>query len=378
MAGQQQQQGGGDNSLAPVWITILLFLTGYLIWHFAHQYIVSLVFFLNIIQAKLVSLVFGGTVLQKELTLMQAVDPREVQWGDLVELTNRVGEYMRYPLTGGLIFLAVYLYRSNVTLKFKRTHSMDSLKTQEQANWACIVPAVKELNLVSMDVNKGVWAMALTPMEFARKYKLLRKEDALLDNPVPGQELTAGIRRGDAKRVFTLQLGPYWDGFENCSPQARALAAVFIARMNRDREAATLILTTLDKTYAEGNPDYSVALPTIKKYENTEMVQEVIQRHAYQLTVMAELIKTSRDDGVVPSAEFLWLKPIDRRLWYMLNSVGRQTPFSEVGGPFAHWRAEQVMGRRSLTPMIDEAIRALEIAVKEVQLSPKELKGLEP
>ncbi len=377
MAGQQQQQSGGDNSLAPVWITILLCGTAYLVWHFARRYIVSFVFFLNTIQAKLMSFLLGGEVLQQEISLMQTVNPADIDWADLVELTTRVGQYTRYPITAGLVFLAIFLYRSNVTLKFKRTHSMNSLKDQEQANWPCIIPAVKEQNLVALDVNKGAWAMAMTPMEFAKKNNLLRKEDALLDNPVPGQEMTAGIRRGDAKRVFTLQLGPYWEGFEHCSPQARALGAVFIARMNRDREAAQLILSTLDKTSVDGKPDYSVALPVIKKYENTEIVQEIVQRHAYLFTVLAELLAASRDDGVVPSVEFLWLKPIDRRLWYMMNSIGRQTPYAEVGGPFAHWRAEQVMGRRSLTPMIDEAIRALEVAVKEVKISPKELKGLE-
>ncbi len=45
-------------------------------------------------------------------------------------------------------------------------------------------------------------------MEFARKHQLLKKDDALLDNAMPGMEMTAGIRRGDAKRVFTLQLVP--------------------------------------------------------------------------------------------------------------------------------------------------------------------------
>ena len=65
-------------------------------------------------------------------------------------------------------------------------------------------------------------------------------------------------------------------------------------------------------------------------------------------------------------------------MWYMLNCVGRQTPLAEVGGPFAHWVAERTTGRRSLAPMIDEAIRALEVAVKEIKLSPKELQGLEP
>jgi intracellular multiplication protein IcmP len=157
---------------------------------------------------------------------------------------------------------------------------------------------------------------------------------------------------------------------------AQALAAVFMARMNRDRKAASMILESLDKSTVTGKPDYTVAAETLKKYKDTELVQEIVAKHAYVLTVLASLLQASRQDGVVPSAEFLWLKPIDRRLWYMLNCVGRQTPYAEVSGAFAHWRAELAMKRRSLVPMIDEAIRALELAVKEVKLSPKELQGL--
>ena len=199
-----------------------------------------------------------------------------------------------------------------------------------------------------------------------------------MDNPNPGDEMTAGIRRGDAKRVFTLQLGPVWNGFEHCPPHVCALAAVFMARMNRDKAAAFKILAVLDKSTSEGKPDYNVATSTLKKYQQAENVQEVLGQHAYLLTVMASLLKGSRDDGVMPSSDFLWLKVVDRRLWYMLNCVGRQTPFAEVGGPFAHWIAERVAGRRSLTPMIDEAIRAMEVAIKEIKLSPQELKGLQP
>jgi intracellular multiplication protein IcmP len=173
-----------------------------------------------------------------------------------------------------------------------------------------------------------------------------------------------------------MQLGPYWSGFNNCPAHTSALAAVFIARMNRDRDAANNILKVISKTFISGKPDFSVAKPILKKYQNTEIVQEILNKHAYTLTVMASLLNAARDDGVVPSSEFLWLKPIDRRLWYMLNCVGRQTPFSEVGGPFAHWRAEKEMGRRSLVPMIDEAIKALEIAVKEIKLKPRQMEEL--
>lgn len=369
--------GGGDNSMAPFWIMLLAFVTIGLIWYLASKYIVSFIFQINLFEAKLISFFVSDPNLDYAITAMQTVNPALVTWQELQDLTAIVGNYIRYPIMIILVVLAGILYNSNITLKFRKTHSMKTLSAQEQYNWPAIMPIVKQ-DLVKQDVNEGPWAMALTPMEFAHKYALLKKEDALLDEPAPGMELTAGIRRGDAKRVFTLQLGPYWEGFERCSPQAAAMAAVFIARMNRDRTAADHILKTLDKTYLSGKPDFSVAKATLKKYENTEEVQEIIAKHAYTLTVLASLLEAARDDGVVPTAEFLWLKTIDRRLWYMLNSVGRQTPFAEVGGPFAHWKAEKAMRRRSLVPMIDEAIKALDVAIKEVKLKPRVFQELKP
>jgi len=378
MAQQQQQGGGGgngDNSMAPVWIMILVGLILFFIWKMGHQHIVSFVFMINVWQAKLVTLFVENPVLANKIYLMQTLDPATVDWAQLVDLTASIGDYVRYPVLVILILMAIYLYYSNVTLKFRKTHDMKTLRAQEQHNWPAIMPVIKE-DLVSQDVSQGPWAMALTPIEFARKYDLLKKEDVLLDNPMPGMEMTAGVKRGDAKRIFTLQLGPYWEGFDHCSPQAYALAAVFMARMNRDRKSATLILETLDKSFALGKPDFTVARAVLKKYQNMENVREITEKHAYLLTVMASLVAAARLDGVVPTAEFLWLKVIDRRLWYMLNSIGRQTPYAEVGGPFAHWRAENAMGRRSLVPMIDEAIKALEVAIKEIKLSPKQMQEL--
>ncbi|KTC66540.1 IcmP protein (plasmid) [Legionella adelaidensis] len=374
---QQPSQQQSDNSMAPVWIMVLIFITAFIIWKAGHQYIVSFIFYLNVLQGKLVNLFVDNTQLANDIYLMQTIDPATVKWEQLIGYTQTVGDYVRYPIIVILVALAFLLYHSNVTLKFRKVYDMKKLRAQEQYNWPAIMPVVK-LDLVSVNINEGPWAMALTPMEFARKHELLKKNDMLLDNPIPGMEFTASIRRGDAKRVFTLQLGPYFDGFEKAPPHARALAAVFLARINRDRSAASNILEVLNKGFAEGKQDYSVAWSTLKKYQNLEETQELIGQHAYLLTVMASLLQAARDDGVAPSSDFLWLKPIDRRLWYMLNCVGRQTPYAEVAGPFAHWKAELAMKRKSLVPMIDEAIKALEIAVKEVKLSPKELQELKP
>lgn len=374
---QQSQGQGGDNSMTPIWATVAILIAVYLIWRIGHNAIVSFVFLMTTAQAKVLQHVVSGTRLHDDIYLMETLDPTSVSWDQMVMFMGDVGQYIRYPIIAVLVIAAVVLYQSDITLKYRRAHSMKTLRAQEQQNWPAIMPVVKQ-DLVNTDIDSGPWAMALTPMEFAKKHNLLKKSDALLDNPEPGQEMTAGIRRGDAKRVFTLQLGPVWNGFEHCPPHVSAIAAVFMARMNRDKAAAFKLLGSLDKSTSEGKPDYSVATSVLKQYQQCDNVQAVLSGHAYQLTVMASLLAASRDDGVMPSADFLWLKPVDRRLWYMLNCVGRQTPFAEVGGPFAHWIAEKVAARRSLAPMIDEAIKALEIAVKEIKLSPQELQGLEP
>jgi len=377
MAQQAQQQQSGDHSLAPMWIAILLLIALYVIWNSAHQYIVSTIFYLNVLQAKLVNLVAQNKMLESKIYLMETLDPRTVNWKQLIELSSFVGTFVRYPVIATLFVLSLILYRSDVTVQYRKVHSMKTLGQQEQENWPAIMPVIKQ-DLVNMDINVGPWAMAMAPMEFARKYNLLKKNDVLLDDAIPGQEMTAGLRRGDAKRVLTLQLGPAWDGFERCPFHVQALAAVFMARMNRDKAAAAEILRALDMSFGSGKLQAPNVMGVIQKHQQTELVQDIYARHAYLLTIMASLLEAARLDGVVPSSEFLWLKPTDRRLWYMLNCVGRQTPYAEVGGPFAHWRAEQAMKRSSRAPMIDEAIKALEIAIKEVKLSPKELQGLQP
>ena len=50
----------------------------------------------------------------------------------------------------------------------------------------------------------------------------------------------------------------------------------------------------------------------------------------------------------------------------MLNSVGRQVVFSEVAAPFCHYKVEARLRRPLKTPIISEAIDALEESVAEI------------
>ena len=375
----QQQQGGSggggsDSGFGPIWIMVILFLGSYFVWKIAKQYIVKCIFFINIMQAKVIGLFTNELV--NDVYMMQTIDPKSVTWDQLVGISTIVGEYTRYPVMLILFVMAGILYFANVTLKFRKTYSMASLRAQESVNWKQVIPILK-LDLVKEDVDKGPWAMGQTPMDFARANNLLKRDDFAPEDPLkPGVPVTAGIKRGDSKAAFTVQLGAAWEGFDLLPIHYLALCAVCAARINQDRDGATKMLDTINESTRDGKISFMGAKALMKKHMDSSLVTDITQVHAYNLTIIASLLEKARDDGVLPTCDFLWLKTYDRKLWYMMSSIGRQTPFSEVGGPFAHWKAEKALERKSIVPMVDEAVKALEDAIREVKLNRKEMEAL--
>jgi len=368
MAAQQQQQGGGgDNSMAAVWIIVALFVALWLIWYIAHDYIVSFVFTIKLWEAQLISLYTDEV--QPAIDIIQNTPPANVSFEQLINLSDFVGRFFALPFAIVLFVLGIFLYFSDPTLRYKRVHSMNTLRDQEKLNWPQILP-VSKLDLINTDVDKGPWAMSQTPMDFAKKHKLLREEP---DNPlvIHGRAYPrVSVIKSEAKNVFTLQLGRAWGGVEELKPHEKALFAAFSAKINRKGNLGDKLLEDINLSTEGEKLDFTGSQELIDKYFNTKGVQMAVQRHAYVLTVMASMLEKAREDGVLPTANFIWLKPVDRRLWYMLNSIGRQTPFTEVAGPFGHWLAENELGRKIATPMVDEAVKALEIAIAEVIYQP--------
>lgn len=79
--------------------------------------------------------------------------------------------------------------------------------------------------------------------------------------------------------------------------------------------------------------------------------------------LVALLIAVRREHGVVASAEFLWLKTVDRGLWYALNNAGRRQFHVESAGVLAHYykqqEAMQKSGEKLDGPMVQEAVNGL-------------------
>lgn len=385
MAGQQQQQGGGggggggDNSLDFLWLIVMViaFIVG--AWYFGRVYIVSAIYFVRKFEVMLINFFlefYGKLAIKFGLPFPDTTDlvvaigaihdgpSKTMGFGVVADVSTTVGLYLTIPVAIILVVLAFLVFRSNIGAKFKRIHSMDSLRQSEIKLWHMLEP-VNKLKLVDENIDKGPWAMSVSPKMFAEKNDLLIK-DFSQAKPV------ITVRKGSATRVFSLQLKQYFSKIDTLPDHAQAVFAVCAARANRDRKISDSLIEQFSRSAAAGSIDYTGVKEAIAKYINTKEVQYVVQRHGYILTLMASMLELGRADGVLATAEFLWLKPIDRDLWYMLNSVGRQTPFSEVAGAYSHWLVEKKLQRPLKIPMVEQAVISLEDAISEILFDPKD------
>lgn len=361
------QQGQSDNSAGILWMIAAVFAAVGVIWFVFKDPIISAYLSLKLMEVDILNSIFHNRYQPLHDLISAALrSPGQLTFENIVMIGGRVGDIIRYPFVGLMLLLAGIVYFGSTTRIFKRIYSMKMLADLEYPNWPQITPVIG-LDLLKQDIDKGPWAMAMTPMQFCKRYHLLQEVRPQRVEGMRRSEwdrIDVVLKRGDATRIFIMQLGPLWQGPDRLPPYARALLAAFAARVNADSAGSKLIMQMA--ATCRGKMDFSGTDELLKKHYKTKPIQKIVNSHAYMLTVMAAMLEAARDDGVQASSDFLWLKPLDRRLWYTLNTVGRQTPFVEVAGIFAHWIAEKEAAKRLIVPMVDEATNALELALKDI------------
>lgn len=368
--GQQGQGGGGGESLDFLWMVVVIVIAAFAIWYFYQKEITSFIFLIRLYEVKLIRIVVEW--LSPVFTFLTfsppsmadlnqwegyiASRPVNISFDSVEEISQLVGSYLAYPVMVILGLLGLFIYRKHVTLKFKTIFSMQTLKKAELNVWPQSKPTLGK-DLVSEDLKKGPWAMAMTPVAFCEQHKIIKS--IVKDGKSIGK-----LVRGPAYRVFSLQTGRLWPGLNGLKIHVKALLAIFSAKANHDTDLANKLLDQISTSSGTGKLDFSGVQEVLNKYYPSKVVQRTIAHHAYLLTVMASMLELARTDGVLASAEFLWLKPIDRTLWYMLNSVGRRVAVPEIAGAFAHWLAEKELKAPIRTPMVEAAVKAMEVELE--------------
>ena len=366
---QQQSQGSGGgsqgSSLGFLWVILAVFAMGAVVWYLFHTQIILGILYLKLGEIWLIN--FFTDSLQSVYGWILQANPAKVTIGQVGVIASAVGDYIRIPAFIILSVLAWYTYTSDIRLKFKRTYDMTALANAEKNNWPQITP-VLDVDLVNEDIDEGQWAMALTPLQFVKKYRLITLQQAKNKHKYKSQLLppTMEIIENRTNMVFASQLGRPWMGIDSLPTYAKALFAIFASRIDRNTDEARSLLKQIAVSTQSGQLDFTGTDVLLDKHRHLERVKQLTSQHAYELTTMASMLQAAREDGVLASAEFLWLKPVDRKLWYVLNGVGRRTVFCETAGTHAHWLAECALKRPLRSPMVTQATRGLALALETI------------
>lgn len=302
----------------------------------------------------------------------------------------------------------MYLYasRNNPKFKYARAHNLASFVKEftgaKDAAGNYIYPHLRLFaaisdRMISSPLDHPTFGMSQTSKSFAFRNHLVT------DWRQEGQGFWAPtLNREAAIRIFRTQLGRLWTSSANLSPGETLLFAIACPRV-----AATDISID-DKTYKQamadsqamirycwaqftppeapkkgkkGNeqvdefawlvPNISLDEPRqiIKRYIGLSSVQGIIEKHAFNRTILFAMYMHARRLGVLQPAEMRWLRFYDRPLWYVLQTIGRQAGYAEASGVLSHYLYEAKAGTPLVEPQLDKAVSGLEAAVSNYKFT---------
>jgi intracellular multiplication protein IcmP len=278
------------------------------------------------------------------------------------------------------LLLSAWKIHNHVLRKLENLHDYWSLMKLQSLTNPCIVPIVRFTEYWrhhNIERHKNL-ARSLTPDEFAAKHSLIKKE---------GDQLALDyIKTND---LFVLQLGEKLNPAK-MSEHYKALASIFMTRIvyrgEEGRKKAKVMQDAIndscdpEKTGKVNDADctcafdFSLAAAEFDALFKRDEMQEIAVFFPFEKIFLMELLQQARTDGKLAPSEFLWLKLIDRPLFYALYAVSKTmiakgyaeggAAFVQYWGSIAQRNTSYVLGE----PVMHEAIAALEKRLFEANM----------
>ena len=244
---------------------------------------------------------------------------------------------------------------------------------------AAAQPAVSELlPETPPDQPPGAWMRSLRPEEW-----LAARGIAITESGVDLDLVVEALSR---------QLRRQWTGPASLSPPESGILAVlmlFHARRTREAESLTDHLATLfaeqvaprltDDPFPEPMTGMAAGAGAalmveamaadglerrIRKVTETPALAEPLLKaeagHWFVETALPSLwVAGRRGRGILAPARFVWLRTVNRAVWYAISSAGGHVAPVEAAGIIAHMRAEDQLGMPLALPRVRKAARAL-------------------
>lgn len=364
--------GGGQNQLDPIWTWIILIgmLVGGIFgfWIVGYKYagpamleikrleILPMTFISDDAKEKKKHVEQEMVYAKRSIARTQGFGAWEM-WARVRTASMIAGKLYRYPVAFILIGMALYIFLTDKTGRFKNNYGLESLLQVQAKTWPIVTPFIK-FNPGKLkgrppggkvDQKMPLFSEALYPEEWMA-FNRIR-----VMNGVPD--------RDQIRRALLVQLGPKFEGIDALPDHLYCLLASFALRGTRKRKECDALLGEIATCWSHDGgfvPSASVKAQAAKILTNPKVLEPlsaVLERHAYVATAMLAALQWARSQGgVLPPASFVWLRGEDRTMWYPFNNLGRRAFHVEAAGAMAHYQAELQAGRALSLPRVDSAV----------------------
>lgn len=350
-----RQPGDPDSTDSAMIVVVAVVVIAIISWILFHTGISGAAIALRSFQMDLIGLFYEPAAQISDQ--IKKYNPEAIDFSLLSTIMKVTGDYTKWFYSLIAMILLVVVFFGAPLEKYKRVHTMQSLKDQEVKIWPFIAPTMN-LELVKGDITKGKWAVSQTEREFVTKHGLLNDKGEVIEEK--------------ARQVFSAQIGRPWRGYADLKPYEKGVFASLLLYIHGERKVAEKHLGDIalafnnesqTPSFKEGAFDFADSV--YEKYADSRYLKGAVERHYYVYTVFAILFQLAKIDGVAPSSLCVWLKPTDRRLWYTLNAVGSYSFFVECAGVMSHWLAEKSLSDPIITPTVKSAVDGLKDALLE-------------
>ncbi len=136
----------------------------------------------------------------------------------------------------------------------------------------------------------------------------------------------------------------------------------------KDYERAMNELNYSCTDHPNGLPNLTVAQWIFDKYRLHPKASNLFAVHHWEYTYLYSLFFMAKRQGKVTHRQWLWLKPLDRVLFYVLNTVLRKVPHTESAAVWCQFDFERKAAKAGRVPVDENGIPAIVTAPAEEAL----------
>lgn len=231
-------------------------------------------------------------------------------------------------------------------------------------------------------IKPPMWSRAMRPEEWmvstgmnfdVTRWRKLEARDLKKDVDYEFRERWEGLDIEDISETFLDQFIEPWRGYDSLEPSLRLLCAVAVLYYGFERVEGERLLHAAG-LLAERNieipggmnraitndPEISGRINAVLARDDARILAGMASEHAWKATAMIRIMEEGRHNrGILASPTYVWLRTQNRRMWYILNSIGTDAVTVEAAGVMAHYKAERQIGAPIHRPAVYQASRAL-------------------